>query len=50
MFCPNNAEVPEGYSFIDFDESDLGVVWLYGKEHEVYGQEHKCADRCLKGI
>lgn len=48
MFCPNNTQVPDGYSFLDFNESDLGVVWLYGKEYELYGQEHKCADSCLK--
>ncbi|NLJ96598.1 MAG: hypothetical protein GX321_05545 [Clostridiales bacterium] len=46
VFCPENAVVPEGFEYVDFDEADLGVVWLYGKEHEVYGQEHKCAKAC----
>lgn len=46
IFCPENADVPEGYSFRDFGEADLGVAWLYGKDGEVYGQEGKCAASC----
>ena len=48
VFCPEKTEVPTGYSFVDFNEADIGVVWLYGKECEVYGQEHKCAESCVK--
>jgi hypothetical protein len=48
MFCPKDSIVPEGYSFVDFEESDLGVAWLYGKPEEVYCQEDKCADRCFE--
>lgn len=46
IFCPAETEVPTGYSFVDFNKADLGVAWLYGKENEVFGQEHKCAERC----
>lgn len=48
IFCSKNTEVPVGYSFVDFNESDLGVAWIYGKEGDVYGQEHKCAESCEK--
>ena len=47
VFCPENAAVPDGFSFHDFGESNLGVAWLYGKEGEVYGQERICAERCM---
>lgn len=48
VFCSENTEVPMGYSFVDFNEADLGVTWVYGKESEVYGQEHRCAESCEK--
>ena len=48
MFCPEGAVVPEGYAHHDFRASDLGVVWLYGKDGEVYGQEDKCGESCMK--
>lgn len=46
-FFPEMTEVPEGFSYVDFNASDLGVAWVYGKENEVYGLEHLCAERCL---
>lgn len=46
VFCPEKAEVPKGYLFVDFPEAELGVTWVYGKEEEVFGQEHKCAESC----
>lgn len=46
MFCPEHAAVPEGYGFVDFEQADLGVAWLYGKDGEVYGQEAKCGASC----
>ncbi len=48
MFCPEGTAVPEGYGHHDFPASDLGVVWLYGKDGEVYGQEGKCSESCSK--
>ena len=48
VFCPEETAVPEGYVYVDFPEAELGVAWVYGKEGEVYGQEHKCAERCEK--
>lgn len=47
-FCPEGAEVPEGFSFVDFPESDLGVVWVQGEADEVYGLEYECANICIK--
>jgi hypothetical protein len=35
MFVPENTEVPEGYAYIDFPKSELGVCWVYGKEEYV---------------
>jgi hypothetical protein len=42
MFAPCETEVPEGLSFIDFPEQNLGVCWLYGKEGKVYEMVQKC--------
>ena len=43
MFLPAGTELPEGFASVDFPASTLGVAWLYGKDGEVYGQEHVCA-------
>lgn len=48
LFCPVATQVPDGFSFVDFDAADLGVVWLYGKEGDLYKQEEKCAESCRK--
>ena len=37
--------VPEGFLFIDFPESELGVTWIYGQESEVFGIEGECYDK-----
>lgn len=42
MFLPQGTEVPEGYGFVDFPASRLGVCWLRGPEPELYGKEEKC--------
>jgi len=39
MFLPPETTVPEGYSHIDFVESTLGVVWIYGFEPDIYHNE-----------
>lgn len=46
VFRKSGSEVPEGFDFVDFDEGNLGVAWLYGKENEVYMLEHVCAQSC----
>lgn len=46
LFAPAGTAVPDGYLSVDFEDADLGVAWLYGKENEVYGQEGKCAASC----
>src|SRR5690554_568226 len=33
MFFPENTKVPEGFSYVEFNKSNLGVAWVYGKEH-----------------
>ncbi|HOB09532.1 MAG: GyrI-like domain-containing protein [Limnochordia bacterium] len=45
MFVPENTPVPEGLDSVDFPAGSLGVCWVYGFEHEVYGKEGKCARR-----
>jgi hypothetical protein len=47
VFCPPETHVPDGFSHIDFPASDLGVAWVYGKEGDVFGQEERCAERCM---
>ena len=44
MFTPPDTEVPEGFQFIDFPESHLGVCWIYGDESETHGVTWKCAE------
>jgi len=48
MFFAEGAEVPEGYDFVDFPASDLGVGWLYGKDSYIFGKEHLACDSCMK--
>jgi len=45
IFTPENTAVPDGFEFIDFPKSELGVCWVYGNETEVFGLEGMCADR-----
>lgn len=37
MFTPQGTEAPEGFEYIDFPNSSLGICWIYGKEDEVHG-------------
>jgi hypothetical protein len=43
MFFPAGTDLPEGFAGVDFSASTIGVAWLYGKDGEVYAQEHVCA-------
>ena len=45
LFAPENTDVPEGFSYIDFPKSELGVCWVYGEEDTVYCLEGKCGER-----
>ena len=47
IFFPENTPVPDGFEYVDFPASDLGVAWLYGKENEVYCHEGDCAGSCM---
>lgn len=42
MFAPAGTEVPEGFECIDFEKSNLGTCWIYGKEDEVHSICWKC--------
>lgn len=50
MFTPAGTPVPEGFEYVDFDESELGVAWLKGKEDngELYGKEDECMQAMVK--
>jgi len=48
MFFPEGTEVPEGFGFVDFPASDLGVGWLYGKDSYLFAKEHLAAGSCEK--
>ncbi len=43
MFTPQNMPVPEGFLYIDFPETFLGVCWIYGEEGATHGVTQKCA-------
>lgn len=45
MFLPENTPVPEGFEFRDFEESELGVGWVYGPEWDLYGHESEVAEK-----
>ncbi len=45
IFMPDITPVPEGFEYVDFPGSKLGVCWVYGQEHEVYGHEMSCAEK-----
>lgn len=45
MFLPEGTAVPEGYGYVDFPASNLGVCWLHGPESELYCKEDKCAEK-----
>ena len=44
-FTPENTDVPEGFEYVDFPKSELGVCWMYGNEDEVFCLEASCATR-----
>ena len=46
-FMPYGTVAPDGFEYIDFTESNLGVCWLYGKEADVYLKEGECAQRLM---
>ena len=48
MFFAEGAEVPEGFDFVDFPASELGVGWLYGKDSYIYAKEHLAFGACEK--
>lgn len=43
-FLPADTTVPDGYDFIDLDESDIGVCWIKGQEDDgsIYGMHDAC--------
>lgn len=45
IFMPKDTKVKEGFSYVDFPESNLGVCWIYGKENELYMHEDECGKR-----
>ena len=45
FFAPENAAVPEGFSYIDFPKVDLVIGWLRGKEKDIYGNEPMALDK-----
>lgn len=47
IFLPENTDVPEGFSYIDFNTSNLGVCWIKGKEENVFGAEGECAGHLI---
>jgi len=54
MFFAEGAEVPEGkafpegFAYVDFPASDLGVGWLYGRDNYIFAKEHLAAESCTK--
>lgn len=36
VFLPLDFKVPEGYDSVEFEAGDIAVVWVYGKEPDIY--------------
>jgi hypothetical protein len=47
MFTAPDTEVPDGFLYVDFPASNLGVCWLYGGENAVYGMQTQCLNKIL---
>ena len=47
MFTPAGTPVPEGFGYVDFDESDLGVAWIKGKD-DLFSHEEECFQEMKK--
>lgn len=45
MFLPEGTTVPDGYGYVDFPASNLGVCWLHGAVEELFCNEDKCAEK-----
>jgi len=50
MFTPANTEVPNGFDYVDFPKSEIGVCRVYGKAEKIYMNEDisimdKCNDK-----
>lgn len=45
MFAPEGSVAPDGFEYIDFPQSELGVCWVYGKEGDLYCKEDLCATK-----
>ncbi|MCL2195710.1 MAG: hypothetical protein FWB76_07155 [Oscillospiraceae bacterium] len=41
LFFPANTAVPDGFSYLDLPQSDVGISWIYGSDEtgEIYGSE-----------
>ncbi|NLK27212.1 MAG: GyrI-like domain-containing protein [Clostridiales bacterium] len=46
MFFPVNTTVPEGFDFIDLQESNVAICWIKGKEDEgIYNMHDACISK-----
>jgi hypothetical protein len=47
IFFPENTTVPESFGYVDFQASDLGTCWIYGKGNgdNIYGMHEECAKK-----
>ena len=48
VFFPENTPAPEGFTALEFEESNAGICWVCGSEGHVYGQEERCANALLE--
>lgn len=46
--CAPDAQVPEGYEFVDISPRRFFVCWQKGRENELYGLENH--NRCRKEL
>lgn len=47
MFTPTETQVPDGFGYVDFPASVLGIGWIYGNDDtgELYGHEPKVLEK-----
>jgi predicted transcriptional regulator YdeE len=45
IFTQAGTQVPEGFAFVDFGPTEIGVCWLKGKDPDIYMTEMDCLDK-----
>jgi predicted transcriptional regulator YdeE len=48
MMLPKNTIVPDGFSYVDIPEGEVGICWVYGSDKS--GEIYECHDLCMETL